>query len=332
MKPKVLITNTVPSTVLGPLPELAEIIMGPSNGDLMPRREVLQLAPSLDAIINQAELSVDAELLDAAPRLKIVANVSLGTDNLDLPLMTSRGVWATNAPGTFVESTADCTFALLLAVARRIVEADAYVRSGAWKNFQPGVWDGMELCGKTLGIIGFGNIGRAVARRAEGFGLEIIFFSASQKDDPRFRELDDLLATSDIVSLHVPLRPETCHLMNAGRFAQMKPGSIFLNMARGKTMDEGALVAALQRRHLGGAGLDVFENEPIVQPALLSMKNVVLTPHIGGGTREAREATRRLACENIAAVLRGRAPLTPVNCIACEAGRPAHRCGTERTV
>lgn len=311
--PKVLITNTVPNSALESLAEIAKIIMGPANGDLMSREEVLHLVPSLDAIINQAELHVNAELLDAAPRLKIVANVSLGTDNLDLPLMTARGVWAANAPGTFVESTADCTFALLLAVVRRIVEADAYVRSGAWKSFQPGVWDGMELHGKTLGIIGFGNIGRAVARRAEGFGLRVIFFDRSNKDDLRSCDLNDLLATADIVSLHVPLLPETRHLMNTSRFAQMKRGAIFLNMARGKTMDEAALANALQSGHLGGAGMDVFENEPAVHPALPSMKNVVLTPHLGGGTREAREATRRLACENVAAVLQGREPLTPVN-------------------
>ena len=312
---QVLITNTVPESVIGSLRGIAEIIMGPSNGDLMSREEVLRFAPSLDAIINQAELRVDAELLDAAPNLKIVANVSLGTDNLDLLLMSSRGVWATNAASTLVESTADCTLAILLATARRIVEADGFVRSGQWKGFQPGVWDGLELKGKVLGIIGFGKIGRAVAQRAMGFGLQIIFFDLIEKADHRFRELDQLLAEADIVSLHVPLMPDTRHLMNAERFSSMKPGSIFINMARGKTMDEAALVAALQKGHIGGAGLDVFEDEPKVTPALLTMKNVVLTPHIGGGTRESREVTRRLACENVAAVLRGSAPLTPVNIV-----------------
>jgi len=312
-KPKVLITNTVPPSVLEPLAGLADVIMGPNTGDLMTREEVLRLAPEITAIINQAELRVDAGLLDVAKELKIVVNVALGTDNLDLPLMTSRGVWAANAPGTFVESTADCTFALLLAVTRRLVEADAYVRSGAWKSFQPGIWDGMELHGKTLGIVGFGKIGRAVARRAEGFGLRVLFFDPSAKDDPRFRELDELLPASNIVSLHIPLLPETHHIMNSLRFARMKAGGIFINMARGKTMDEAALVSALQSGHLAGAGLDVFEDEPVVHPALPTMKNVVLTPHIGGGTRESREATRRLACENVAAVLQGREPVSPVN-------------------
>lgn len=311
--PKVLITNTVPQSVIEPLRGLAEIIMGPDTGDLMARVEVLRLAPTLDAIINQAELKVDAELLDAAPKLMIVANVALGTDNLDLPLMAARGVWATNSPGTFVESTADCTFALLLAVARRIVEADGFVRSGQWKTFQPGRWDGMELNGKTLGIVGFGKIGRAVARRAEAFGLHVVFFDPMAGEDPRSRPLDALLAEADIVSLHVPLLPSTRHLMDADRFALMKPGSLFINMARGQTMDEASLVAALQNGRLRGAGLDVFENEPQVNPALLTMKNVVITPHIGGGTGESREATRRLCCENVAMVLKGNRPLTPVN-------------------
>jgi glyoxylate reductase len=290
--------------------------MGPANGDLMSREEVLRIAPSLDAIINQAELRVDAELLNAAPNLRVVANVSLGTDNLDLSLMSARKVWATNAPGTFVESTADCTFGLLLAVARRIVEADSFVRSGQWKGFQPGVWDGMELKGKVLGIIGFGKIGRAVAQRAPGFGLTVIFSDSTEKDEHRSRELDQMLAEADIVSLHVPLTPSTHHLMNATRFSSMKPKSIFINMARGKTMDEAALVNALKSGHLGGAGLDVFEDEPTVNPALLTMANVVLTPHIGGGTRESREAARRLACENVAAVLQRGVPLTPVNTVA----------------
>ena len=313
IKPKVLITNTVPNSVLSPLKGVAEIIMGPNNGDLMSRNEVLTLAPELAGIINQAELRADRELLEAGVGLKIIANVSLGVDNLDLPLMELRGVWATNTPGAFVESTADCTLALLLAVARRIVPADAFVRSGEWKGFQPGVWDGMELNQKTWGIIGYGQIGQAVARRAQAFGMRVCFHNRTRCGHEGYRELDDLLAQSDVVSLHVPLTAETFQLMNARRFAQMKPGAIFLNFARGKTMDENALAAALGSGHLGGAGLDVFENEPQVHAALLTLKNVVLTPHIGGGTRESREASRRLACENVAAVLLGSRPATPVN-------------------
>jgi len=310
---KVLITNAVSQSVLEPLDGMAEVIMGPDDGNLMPREEVLRLAPSLTAIINQAELSADRELLDAGPGLKIIANVALGTDNLDLPLLASRGIWATNTPGSFVESTADCTLALLLALARRIVEADAFVRAGKWKSFQPGVWDGMELAGKTIGIVGYGKIGRAVALRARAFGMKVVFHAPFLSDDPESRPLDVLLGESDVVSLHIPLTPKTHHLMESRRFALMKEGSFFLNFARGKTMDEAALVGALASGHLGGAGLDVFENEPAVHPALLSMSNVVLTPHIGGGTRESRHHSRLRACENVAAVLRGEAPPNAVN-------------------
>lgn len=313
MKPRILITNTIPASLLTNLRDHAEIIMGPDNGDLMPRRDVLKLAPELFAIINQAELRVDAELLDAAPRLKIVANVSLGTDNLDLPLMTERGVWATNTPDAFVESTADCAFALLLCVARRICEADAFVRSGAWHSFQPGVWDGIELHGKTWGIIGYGRIGRAVARRAEAFGMRVLFHRQQPDNAPGYRSLEMLIEESDVVSLHVPLTRDTHRLMNHVRFRQMKQGAIFLNLARGKVMDESALVESLESNHLGGAGLDVFENEPAVHMGLLSRSNVVLTPHLGGGTREARRASRSMAVQNVVEVLHDRAPKTPLN-------------------
>jgi glyoxylate reductase len=310
---KVLITNAVPDDVLEPLCGLAEVIQGPVGGDLLPRREVLRLAPELDGIINQAELRVDAELLDHAPRLKIVANVAIGIDNLDTQLMAARGVWATNTPDVFAESTADCAFGLLLVLARRLLAADRYVRSGAWQSFQPGVWDGMLLDGKTIGIVGYGRIGRAVARRAQAFGMHVIFHDPVAVAEPGYVTLDDLLTQADVVSLHVPLTPQTRRLMDAQRLGQMKRGALLLNMARGTVLDEAALVAALQSGHLAGAGLDVFENEPAVHPALLTMDNVILTPHIGGGTIESRRAARRLCAENIALVLRGQRPLTPVN-------------------
>lgn len=312
-KPIVLITNTVPQSVLLPLKGLAEVIMGPDDGNLMSREEVLRLAPELTGIINQAELRADNELLDAGQGLKIIANVALGTDNLDLPLLESRRIWATNTPLSFVEPTADCTMALLLTLARRVLEADAFIRAGKWNSFQPGVWDGMGLAEKTLGIVGYGKIGRAVAIRARAFGMKIIFYDPFFSNDPESCSLDSLLAESDIVSLHLPLTSETHHIMDASRFALMKKGALFLNFARGKTMDESALVEALVSGHLAGAGLDVFEHEPIVNPALLTMPNVVLTPHIGGGTCESRQHARLSACQNVAAVLRGEIPPNGVN-------------------
>ena len=313
MLPRVLITNSVPDEHLHPLEGLAEVIQGPGGSAIMPRSAVLELAPDLRAIINQGELRVDAELLDRAPRLEIIANVALGFDNLDPGLMAARGVWATNCPDAFTEATADCTFALLLALWRFIPTADRYVRAGEWKSFEPGPWDGTLLRGKVLGLVGYGSIGKAVEQRARAFGMRVIFHQRTPLPDPGYRTLPDLLAEADVVSLHTPLNRESHHLMNAERLALMKPGSTLVNMARGKVVDERALVASLQSGHLGGAALDVFEGEPIVQPALLAMDNVVLAPHIGGGTREGREEARLLCARNVAAVLQGERPLTPVN-------------------
>jgi glyoxylate reductase len=291
---------------------IAEIIFGPDGGELMPRDKVLALAPRLTGIVNQAELRVDAELLDAAPNLRIVANVAVGTDNLDLQLMRARDVVATNVPDAFVDATADCTMGLLLAVLRRLVEADRFVRSGAWRRFQPGRWDGILLRGQTLGVVGFGRIGQAVAQRAAAFGLRVIHHNRKSTGQHGYVALETLLQNSDIVSIHVPLNPDSLCLLNAERLAMMKPSAYLLNLARGRVVDEKALVAALARGALAGAGLDVFEDEPRVEPRLLEMPNVVLLPHIGGGTRQSRLEARRLCAQNVANVLRGSLPLSPV--------------------
>jgi glyoxylate reductase len=310
--PLVVITNTVPAPVLLPLQGIARVLMGPADGNLMSRAELMRLAPSVVGIVNQAELRVDAELLDAAPALRIVANVAMGVNNLDLPLMARRGVVATNVPEAFVESTADCTLAMILAVARRIPEADRYVRSGKWDSFQPGAWDGSLLQGKTLGIVGYGKVGQAVEKRARAFGLEVIHYRRTNSGAPGFRSLDDLVHQSDFVSLHTPLNADSERLFDARRIQCMKPGAYLINMARGRVVDEAALVAALKSAHLAGAGLDVFENEPRVHPELLTMNQVVLSPHLGGGTVESRHQARLLCVKNVAAILRGHPPLTPV--------------------
>jgi len=311
--PLVLITNTVPAGVLEPLKGLARIILGPAGGNLMPRSEVLRLAPDLAGIVNQAELRVDEELLNLAPRLRIVANVSIGVNNLDLGLMQRRGVYATNVPHAFVEPTADYALGALLALVRRIPEADRYVRSGTWSGFQPGVWDGALLDGKVLGLVGYGAIGRAVAKRARGFGLRILYHQRTAVDDPEYVPLDRLLREADVVSLHLPLNRDSDRLLNATRLAQMKRGAVLVNSARGRIVDETALVAALQSGHLAGAALDVFEDEPQVHPALLSMRNVVLTPHLGGGTRESRHRARHHCVTDVARVLSGQRPLSALN-------------------
>jgi glyoxylate reductase len=315
MMPKVLITNHVPDEHIEPLIGLAEVIKGPAGGPMCTRSEVLSLAPELVGIINQHELAVDRELLAAAPQLRIVANVAMGHNNMDLAALDELGVWGSNVPDAFSEPTADHTIALLLALARRIPSADLYVRSGRWAEdgFQPGPWDGMLLGGKTIGIVGFGQIGRAVARRAEAFGMQVIFTSNRGQQDPRYRALDALLMEADVVSLHVPLTPATRHLINPSTIARMKPGSILLNMARGPVVDEEALSRALDKGHLRGAGMDVAENEPRIHPDLLARDNVVFSPHIGGGTVESRKQARLTCALNVAEVLRGRAPIHPVN-------------------
>lgn len=312
---KVLITNTVPPHILESLTGIAEVIQGPKGGKLMSRNDVMALAPTLDAIINQAELRVDDELLNLSPKLKIVANVAMGFNNLDLNAMTNHGVWATNVPHAFTESTADCTLGLILGLARRLHIADRYVRTNTWHidGFQPGVWDGMLLSGKTLGIVGYGRIGKAVEIRAKAFGMNVIFNNRSDQNHSNYRPLDVLLQESDIVSLHTPLTPDTRHLISKKQLKCMKQGALLINMARGPVVDEDALVEVLQSGHLNGAALDVFEDEPNVHPSLVTMGNVLLTPHIGGGTNESREQARQLCVDNVVAVLNGLAPLTPVN-------------------
>lgn len=313
MKHRVLITNRIPDEILAPLDEIAEIVHGPSGGDLMPRAEVLRHVPDLDAVINQAELKVDAELLSVAPKLKIVANVSLGADNLDLARMSECGVFGTNTPNAFADATADATLGLLLGAARRLAEADRYIRAGRWKGFQPGVWDGTLLRGKVLGIVGYGAIGRAVAERARAFGMNIIFHNRTPSKDPGYRSLETLLGESDFISLHTPLNDQSKKILNDETLRFVKRGAFLINMARGKVCDEAALVRALKDGRLAGAGLDVFENEPAIHPELLTLENVVMTPHLGGGTRESRADARRTAVANVVAVLSGKAPLTPLN-------------------
>ena len=311
--PLVLSTNLVPDNVMEPVQGLAEVLQGPGGGLTTPREEVLELAPQLSAIVNQGELLIDDELLDAGPGIRVIANVAAGYNNMDPAQLSARGVWGCNTPDAFYESTADFTMAMILAAVRMLALGDRYVRAGRWKRFEPGVWDGVLLRDKVLGIVGYGRTGVAVAERARAFGMRILYNRRTVCDDPEYRSLEDLLAEADIVSLHTPLTEETQRLLNADRLGSMKRGAWLINMARGPVVDEEALVQALQSGHLAGAALDVFEREPLVHQALISMDNVVLAPHVGGGTQEARYLSRRQSFENVALVLRGERPLTPVN-------------------
>lgn len=273
-----------------------------------PRAELLARVARADGLLALLSERVDAELLAAAPSLRVVANHAVGVDNVDIPACTARKVWVTNTPGAVTESTADLTWALILAVARRVGESDRYVRSGRFKSWSPTLLLGLELRGSTLGIVGLGRIGEAVARRAAGFGMQVLH-TTSRGGVP----LDELLARSDVVSLHCPLTPATRHLIDARRLAQMKKGAILINTSRGPVVDEAALVAALESGHLGGAGLDVFENEPAVHPGLPAREDVVLMPHLGSATHATRAQMATMALTDAARVLRGERPLNPVN-------------------
>jgi len=316
MKPNVLITLETRAENLSALDGIADVEQWLSGGSMMPREEVMKRISGLTAILAQGELRIDAELLDAAPHLRIVANGSVGFDNFDLDLMTQRGVWATNAPDSFTDATADMTFALLLAYARSVPVFDRRIREGKWTEILVGPMDGMVLSGKTLGIVGFGKIGRGVARRAEAFGMNVLFYDPVFQAEERFRPLDELLPAADIVSVHVPLTVDTHHLFNEARFKQMKQGAVLINVSRGPVVHESALISALESGHLGGAGIDVFENEPNVPDALRKLENVVLSPHLGGCTRESRNHSRKLAAANIAAVLRDEQPPSALNKIS----------------
>jgi glyoxylate reductase len=262
---------------------------------------------------------INEELLAAAPKLLIVANVAVGFDNIDVAACTKRGVVATNTPGVLDETTADFAWTLMLAVARRLHEGEALARSGAWKGWDLDQLVGTDVWGKTLGLVGFGRIGRAVARRAIGFQMKVIYTDAVRAPQEvekelkaEFRDLNALLAEADFVSLHVPLLPETRGMFNAAKFAQMKPTAFLINTARGPVVDEAALAAALEAGKIAGAALDVYEKEPLIHEGLLRA-NVVLAPHLASASLETRTKMARMAAENVVAFFGGRRPPNILN-------------------
>ena len=284
------------------------------------REELLRRVAGVDAVVSLLTERIDAELLDAAgPQLKVVANVAVGYDNIDVPACTERSVVATNTPGVLTDATADIAFGLILMATRRLGEGERLIRSGReWK------WGmffllGSGLQGKTLGVVGMGGIGQATARRARAFGMEIVYQSRSEIDagiaaelGARRVELDELLSVSDVVSLHCPYGPATHHLIGAEQLAAMQDSAYLVNTARGPIVDEAALASALREGRIAGAGLDVYEHEPRVHPELRELDNVVLLPHLGSATVETRTAMAVLAAENVLAVLGGQRPPTPI--------------------
>jgi glyoxylate reductase len=261
---------------------------------------------------------VDAEFLDAVPGLRVVANIAVGYDNIDVAAALARGVVITNTPDVLTDAVADFTIALVLDLSRRIAEGDRLIRRGGWTGWALDFMLGTELRGRLLGIVGYGRIGRAVAARARAFGMRIAYADrnaagvAAEAGDAVRMPLDDLLASADIVSLHVPLTPATRRLIGERELGLMKPGACLVNTARGPVVDEAALARALREGRLAGAALDVFEKEPSVPQALIDLENVVLVPHLGSATVETRTAMADLAAKNVVAVLTGQPPLTPV--------------------
>jgi glyoxylate reductase len=317
--PTFVVTNRLPETAPAMLREAGELRLD-DRSEAIPRADLLELVGGADAILTLLHDRVDEELLDAAgPQLRCVANVAVGYDNVDVAAATRRGVVVTNTPGVLDDATADLTMALILATTRRVVEGDRLIRAG-----RPWTWGmsfmlGSGLRGKLLGIVGLGGIGRRVAQRARAFGMEAAYHSRHPAPEEVVAELEaqrlsleELLARADVLTLHCPLTPETHHLIGASELAAMKPGAVLVNAARGPVVDEQALAQALAAGEIAAAGLDVYEREPRVEPTLLGLENVVLSPHLGSATVETRTAMAELAARNAISVLRGEGPLTPV--------------------
>jgi glyoxylate reductase len=310
---RILVTRKLPSSVLTKLGAVADVDLYTGEAAIPPDELRARIADK-DALVCLLTDAVDRAVIDAAPNLKAIANVAVGYNNIDIPYARSRGIVVTNTPDVLTESVADFTWALILGITRRLSEGERLVRRGEWKGWALDLLLGTELRGKQLGLIGVGRIGRAVAARAGAFGMRVAYTSRKEIDVPgaEAMQLDRLLLTSDIVSLHVPLTPETTHLIDKRALTRMKRSAYLINTARGPVVDEAALAWALQHHLLAGAALDVYEKEPAVHPDLLGLENVLLVPHLGSGTTETRTAMADLAAENVLAVLGGRPPLTPV--------------------
>lgn len=318
MSLRVFVSRDLPP---GPLDALraagAEVSVHPHDRPAT-RAELLAGVAEADALLSQLVDAVDAELLAAAPKLRLVANYAVGYDNVDVAAATARGVAVSNTPGVLSETTAEHTLALILALTRRVVEADAYVRAGRWTGWSPQLLLGTGLTGKTLGILGLGRIGRAVARRARAFGMELLYTGRTERPPAESEgavwvPLSELLARADVLTIHCPLNAETRHLLDAERLALLRPSAYLINMARGEVVHEAALVEALEAGRLAGAALDVFEREPEVDPGLIGRPDVVLAPHLGSATVETRTAMAQIAVDNVLDLLAGENPRTCVN-------------------
>jgi len=311
MLPRVLLTRRIPSSVFTRLTGQCDVDLYDGEGAI-PRPELKRRLADKEGVISVLTDKIDAEIMDAGPALKIIANIAVGYDNIDVAAARTRGIIVSNTPDVLTEAVAEFTWALILGLARRVAEGDRLIRGDRWETWGLDFMLGMELRGKQLGIIGGGRIGRAVAAKAPAFGMTTAIASRGTTHAPGRMSLDELLVTSDVVSIHTPLTPETHHLIDRRALARMKRSAMLVNTARGPVVDEDALVWALGEHLIAGAALDVYNKEPDVSLALRQFENILLTPHLGSATRETRTAMADLAVRNVLGVLTGHEALTPV--------------------
>src|SRR5215469_1147943 len=321
---KILVTQKVPDPAYPLLEAIGDVEANMEEGVIWPYEELLRRGPGHEYIYCLLTDTIDARFLEACvagtPRLKMVANMAVGFNNIDVDAATRRGIAVSNTPGVLSDTTADLAFALLMATARRIPEAERFLRAGKYKGWGPLLFCGAEVHGSTLGLIGAGRIGKIVAKRASGFDMKVIYYDVNRISPEEeasyhlmYTPMDDVLRQADFVSVHTPYMPSTHHLISEREFHIMKPSAILINTARGPIVDEKALVRALQEKTIAAAGLDVFENEPAVEPELLTMENVVLLPHIASASLKTRTLMATMASDNIVAHYRGERPPNIVN-------------------
>ncbi|UCC69213.1 MAG: D-glycerate dehydrogenase [Armatimonadota bacterium] len=317
---RVYVTRAIADEALASIRAEAEVELWPDPDAPPPREVLLREVRAVDGLLCLLTDAIDAEVIEAGEGLRVISNYAVGHDNVDVACATARGILVCNTPGVLTETTADLAWALLMAAARRVVEADGYLRAGRWRSWSPQLMLGQDVQGATLGIVGFGRIGQAVARRARGFEMRILYSDIARKPEAEeavgaeFVDLRALLRASDFVSVHTPLTEETHHLIGAEELALMKPTAVLINTARGPVVDGGALAEALRERRIFGAGLDVFESEPPApDDALLKLDNIVVLPHIASASVATRTRMAMMAAENLLAGLRGESPPHIVN-------------------